>query len=155
MSFIKRILCPTDFSAGSKTALAYAIQLAERLNAKVTLVHVAPTPMYVMPGGSFAPMANDMAIIMDSTRHELDAWVENYAEGTTVELASSLRQGDAYGMINAEAETLDVDLIVMGTHGRTGLARLVMGSVAERVVRTSKRPVLTVPSQPAKEEAAI
>ena len=104
MSFIERILCPTDFSEGSKTACAYAIEMAEHLDASVTLVHVAPapTPMYVMAGASFAPVADNAAIIMDSARQELEAWVESYQANTKVELALRLRQGEPYPFASDE-----------------------------------------------------
>lgn len=153
MSSIKRILCPTDFSEGSKAALAYALNLGQRLHASVTLLHVSPMPMYIMSGGTYPPMADQSALMMESARRELDSWVEQYKKTTTVELDSALLQGSTYQQINAVAETSDTDLIVMGTHGRTGLAHVILGSVAERVVRTSKRRVITVPLVPAHQDA--
>lgn len=142
---IKRILCPTDFSTNSRVAFDYARQLAEKLQAKVTLLHVSPMPTYVMPEGTFAPVV-DMGMLMDSAQQELDAWIAKYAQETSAEIDSELLQGSPYRGINTAANSMDADLIVLGTHGRSGLSRLVMGSVAERVLRTSTRPVLTIPA---------
>ena len=144
MPMIKRILCPTDFSAHSAAALTYAIRLAEGLEADVTLLHVCSVALHVMPVGEYTSM-DDTTVLMKAAQHELEVWVEKYSKQTSRELEWLLDHGDAYKRINAVTESLHADLIVMGTHGRSGLSRLVMGSVVERVVRTSSRPVLTIP----------
>lgn len=150
MPTIERILCPTDFSDHAAHALTYALRLAEGLNAEVTLLHVCPSLVYVIPGGGYAPLADDERAIMESAQRELDGWVERYSKTTTVPLNSRLDEGRAYKKINAAAGELHVGLVVMGTHGRSGLSRFAMGSVAERVVRTSSRPALTIPPAMAK-----
>lgn len=150
MPTIERILCPTDFSAHSAEALTYALHLAEGLEADVTLLHVCPSFLYLMPGGEYAPLADDERAIMESAARELENWVEKYSKITSVKLGSRLDEGQAFKKINAAADELNVGLIVMGTHGRSGLSRFVMGSVAERVIRTSSRPVLTIPLAMAK-----
>ncbi|MFT5356513.1 MAG: nucleotide-binding universal stress UspA family protein [Polyangiales bacterium] len=150
MSTIEHILCPTDFSVHSAAALVYALRLAEGLGARVTLLHVCPVPLYVMPGGEYAPMGDDTATFMKSAQHELDKWVEKHSKDTPRALDSLLVHGDAYRKITAAAASLHVGLIVMGTHGRSGFSRLVTGSVAERVLRTSSCPVLTIPLAMAK-----
>ncbi|MFT5353456.1 MAG: universal stress protein A [Polyangiales bacterium] len=155
MSSIQRILCPTDFSEGSRAALVYALNLGQQLHASVTLLHVTPIPTYIMPGGTYPPMADQSALMMESAQKQLNAWIKEYTNATTLNIDSALRKGNTYRQINEVAEAMDVNLVVMGTHGRSGLAHFILGSVAERVVRTSQRPVLTVPSRPAAERPDV
>ena len=137
---ITNILVPTDFSACSEHALDYAIQLADRLDAKVHLLSVIGVPSYGVPElgvGITAPMIDNL--IADHQR-ELDqlARVRKLVSQTMV------RVGDARDVILQTAEELKADLIVMGTHGRRGISRALLGSVTEMIVRTSPIPVLTV-----------
>ncbi len=137
---ITDILVPTDFSACSEHALDYAVQIAERLDAKVHLLSVIGVPSYGVPElgvGITAPMIDNM--ISDHQR-ELDrvAGVRKLVAETLV------RVGDARDVILQTAEEIKADLIVMGTHGRRGFSRALLGSVTEMVVRTSPIPVLTV-----------
>jgi nucleotide-binding universal stress UspA family protein len=137
---ITDILVPTDFSACSEHALDYAVQIAERLDAKVHLLSVIGVPSYGVPElgvGITAPMIDNM--IADHQR-ELDqlAGVRKLVAETLV------RVGDARDVILQTAEEIKADLIVMGTHGRRGFSRALLGSVTEMVVRTSPIPVLTV-----------
>ncbi|MFK7999677.1 MAG: universal stress protein [Polyangiales bacterium] len=150
MPTIDRILCPTDFSEQASHALTYALRLAEGLHAEVTLLHVCPSFPYLTPGEDYAPLADEERAIMESAQKELDSWVRKFSKTTTVPLKSRLDEGHAYKKINAAADELYAGLIVMGTHGRSGLSRMVMGSVAERTIRTSSRPVLTIPRAMAK-----
>ena len=137
---ITNILVPTDFSACSEQALDYAVQLADRLDARVHLLSVIGVPSYGVPElgvGLTAPMMDNM---IADTQRELDqlAGVRKLVKQTLV------RVGDARDVILQTADELKADLIVMGTHDRRGISRALLGSVTEMIVRTSKLPVLTV-----------
>ena len=141
MTTVRRILTPIDFSEGSEHALRYALELAEKLRAEVHALHAYQQPIYVLPEGAMDPGTLPEEEVAQAARERLDRFE---ARHDRVE-RSLLREGPAARCIVDAAEELGADLIVMGTHGRTGLARMLIGSVAERVVRTSTVPVLTVP----------
>lgn len=145
MSDIKRILVPTDFSEPADAALSYALDLAARLGATVSLIHVfedlieqSPYPELYIP---LAPALRDE--LLQSVNGRLN---DRVARGGAVAMSSEICFGAAAQAIVDAARTRDADLIVMGTHGRHGVAHLLMGSVAERVLRTAACPVLTVRS---------
>ncbi|HEX7481747.1 MAG TPA: universal stress protein [Polyangiales bacterium] len=144
MPAIKKILCPVDFSAGSKTALTYAEGLAKRLGAELYLVHAYENPVYVLPmSGYVGPTAEILAGVRQQIDEELVRWKASVAkEGLTVR--GDVFEGAPYRVVLDAADEYKPDLIVMGTHGRTGIAHVVIGSVAERVVRLAHCPVLTV-----------
>ena len=143
MPEIRRILCPVDFSEPSETALDYAIDLAKKFGADVQLVHVYQLPVYALPDG--AMMAGPEFTTKVTT--ELSRALTELAESKTgVPLETHLVEGIPYKEVVRLSEELEADLVVMGTHGRTGLKHLLLGSVAERVVRSSKVPVVTVPT---------
>jgi len=144
MQIFKRILVPVDFSADSAEATRVAADLARRFEATLMLVHVYDPLVYSLPNGFvmvpqiqtdelFAALRKQLA---DSKRMALDAGAP------TAETA--LLQGFVAGEIAEYAKVGEFDLIVMGTHGRTGVPHFLMGSVAERVVRLAPCPVLTV-----------
>jgi nucleotide-binding universal stress UspA family protein len=144
MSEIKRILVPTDFSEPADAALTYAIDLAANLGATVSLVHVFDDPfagggVYT---GEYVPMPAEMRaeIVADLRRRLADA----VSKRGHSELNPELLIGPTARTIVDGARERNVDLIVMGTHGRGGLAHLLLGSVAERVVRSAACPVLIV-----------
>jgi nucleotide-binding universal stress UspA family protein len=144
----KSILVPTDFSESAAAALEYAVTLAEKVGATITLLHSYEIPIVGFPDGALVPTADIAARITNAAQDGLDATVAKY-KGLGIELRPMLETGDAREVIPAIAEKVDADLIVMGTHGRRGLSRALLGSVAEAVVRTATRPVLTlrVPKQ--------
>jgi nucleotide-binding universal stress UspA family protein len=143
---ITRILVPVDFSPHAEEAFRYATTLAGRLGARVRLLHVVEDPFIT---GAWSPeiyVPNMMELLQ-----ELIAGAEGQlatlkqsaaARGVTVETAAIT--GRPAHTIVEHAKEGGFDLIVMGTHGRTGLAHVMMGSVAERVVRKAPCPVLTV-----------
>jgi len=137
------ILVPVDFSECSEQALDYAVALAAKLDAKVHLLNVISIPFVTVPevGSAISPSVIETAIHDNQTA--LDKLVEarrtKAAFGDTV-----IHTGDARDEILRTAESLGADLIVMGTHGRRGVTRALLGSVAELVVRTAPCPVLTV-----------
>jgi universal stress protein A len=144
---VTRILVPTDFSEPSDAALEYATALAARLGASLHLLHVFEDPY--LSGGSFA--AEVYAPIPADLREDLLAEATNQLARTVAtidpapfELTAEVYTGPASRAIAEYAQTHDIDLIVIGTHGRGGMAHLLLGSVAERIVRTAPCPVLTV-----------
>jgi len=137
---IKNILYPTDFSDRSEKAFQLACALARDYEARLIILHVAEPPAFITHGEMARALDH-----MDGYKEELkDKLRELQAPDCTVVVARSLQQGDPAAEILRSAEETNADLIVMGTHGRTGLRRLLMGSVAEQVVRRAGCPVLTV-----------
>ena len=131
---IARVLVPIDFSVCSMWALRYAEEMARRFGAEIVLVHVDQS---LVLGSELAETRQAAA------RNELEGLVAFFGE-RDIPARSVLRSGGPVEEIMATAEAEHVDLIVMGTHGRTGLTHVLMGSVAESVVRQSSCPVLTV-----------
>lgn len=133
----KRILCPVDFSDFSDAAIGYASQLAQESNAKLYFVHVDESQIPYDAGyAGYVPPTDPEAL-----REKLGE-VTPTVDGLHYE--HFLLTGRAADCIIAFAEEHDVDLIVISTHGRTGVMRLLMGSIAEAIVRGAKCPVLTV-----------
>jgi nucleotide-binding universal stress UspA family protein len=143
-----KILAPTDFSEDSKLALTYAVTLAEKFSSEIIVVHVdqplAPVMVSELNPGLDVSTMNRIA-----EEGRLLALKE--LDGTTARLRESgvktrglMRVGAPFLEIINAAQSEAADLIVMGTHGRTGLAHVLMGSVAERVVNKAPCPVLTV-----------
>jgi nucleotide-binding universal stress UspA family protein len=133
-----RILVPTDFSAPSETALAYGREIADRFDAALHLIHITENPFLraaVVDRRSLeeAPVRWLQERLTDSDRRRGAVAIVEQSDEPASEI---LRY----------AKSANIDLIVMGTHGRTGLARVVLGSVAEAVVRGAPCPVLTVHS---------
>jgi universal stress protein A len=139
---IRRILAPTDFSEPSKQAIAYAFELAQTSEAKLVLLHVVEPVDY--PMRSYPHLVTTMMDYLERQAHLDLAQMLPEAQDVKVEVIRRVVRGLPYRTIVEVAEAEKVDLIVMATHGRTGLSHLVMGSVAERVVRTAPCPVLTI-----------
>ncbi len=144
MSNFRSILVATDFSEVSGRALQYAVDFAAKVNAKLLLMHAYALPVYAVPiDGSLIATPEYAAALSDRQQAQLDqcaAEVEN--RGGSVE--KLLMLGAPYLEIVRVAKERNVDLIVVGTHGRTGLSHAIMGSVAERVIRLATCPVLCV-----------
>ena len=145
MISIRRILVPVDLSGTSEHALTYAGEFAEKLGAELTVLYVVPEPSAVLP---------DMMMPVPVTTADTDDLVAAGHQSLAELLAAKnidrrnvtldVRVGDAAEEIEAAAAELKADLIVVGTHGRSGLKHLLLGSVAEHVVRHAPCPVLTV-----------
>lgn len=140
---IRKILVPTDFSGHADLAADYAMELAARFDAQVCFLHVYDMPTYVLPDGALLPAADVVANLMADIEKRLDGLKARYRE-TTVPIRSETRQGVPLAEIVRFAKEDATDLIVMGTHGRTGIEAFLIGSVAEKVVRKAPCPVLTV-----------
>jgi nucleotide-binding universal stress UspA family protein len=138
----RHILVPHDFSDTAQQALSFALELAGKLGARVTVLHAYEIPSYGYPDG-VALTAQVAGNIRRAASDALEGVVAR-ARRPGVEVTALLREGTAWSEIDAGAKDSGADLIVMGTHGRHGLARALIGSVAEKVVRTAPCPVLTV-----------
>lgn len=156
-----RILTATDFSNNSQDALEYAVTLAKTFGSDLYLLHVFQEPI-TLPSAEDPSVRKRMAIVENRAKGkaapELGEWlldIQNEARahlGSLVEeiraqtprVQSVFKTGTPYIEIVRAAEEVQADLIVLGTHGRTGIAHVMIGSVAERVVRNSSCPVLTV-----------
>ncbi|MGZ3418543.1 MAG: universal stress protein [Polyangiales bacterium] len=144
MAFTARtILAPVDFSAGSDHSLEVALDLAEKLGAAVHVLHVYQIPVYGFPDGAFLAGPEVATKLSEAAQKGLDGLVER-AKKRSPKVHGILRQGAAPEEIVATAKEIGADLVVIGTHGRKGIAHVLLGSVAERVVRTSTVPVLTI-----------
>jgi universal stress protein A len=141
----RRILHPTDFSQASRAAFARAVADARAERAELLIVHVLPTVTPLVGDGYVSPSTYaDMEESMRAYgRKEVDKLVAK-AKASGARVRGLLLEGTAADAIVRAARSARANVIVMGTHGRTGLARLFMGSVAERVVGTAPCPVLTV-----------
>ena len=136
----KHILVPTDFGEPAQHALDVAIELAAKFGAALSLLHVYPV---VLPVAYDVPFTWPLDQIEKAARETLDAHFAK-AKARYPKCDAILKPGTAAVEIVSAANQTKADLIVMGTHGRRGVSRLVLGSVAERVLRTSPVPVLTV-----------
>jgi universal stress protein A len=140
---IRHILAPTDFSDYSKKALSDALELAQTFGAKLSLLHVLEPSPYL---GEFTLPTMGEELLGDLERQASAALAQLLpdAQEAKVEVTRAVAIGSPSQTIIETAEAEHVDLIVMATHGRTGLSHLLIGSVAERVVRTAPCPVLTI-----------
>jgi nucleotide-binding universal stress UspA family protein len=141
------ILLPTDGSEAAEAAVDHATRLARAFDGRVHVLSVVePIPAVEM----------DAALVQERLREGADRAVDRAVdriEAAGVETERSVRDGSAHRAILAAAEAVGADLIVMGTHGRTGVGRVLLGSVTERVVRRADAPVLSVRYHPDEAEA--
>jgi len=143
---IKKIVYATDFSEESRPALVHALNLARLLDAAVDIIHVRePFP--------YAPLVGAGAFLFPVD--DLRSWVEKEMAKVVTEVAASGRayratvvEGNAAQQIVKHAKDVNADVIVIATHGRTGIDHALLGSVAEKVVRQSACPVMVVPTRP-------
>ncbi|HXK19273.1 MAG TPA: universal stress protein [Polyangiaceae bacterium] len=141
MKTFKHILVPTDFEKASAGALEIAVSLARACDAKVTLLHVWEIPIY--PYMDFMLNSEVITRVEDAAVKHLSEALEKLQQ-VLPNAASKLKTGQPGPAIVDAIEELKPDLVVMGTHGRHGLERAILGSVAEKLVRSSPVPVLTV-----------
>ena len=145
MSRVRRILHPTDFSRASSAAFARAVQMAKADRAQLLIVHVLAPPLPIAGEGYISP----------SVYEDLEASSQKYAQKRMSALLAKARkagarattlllEGVAHEQIIRAAKSKKADLIVMGTHGHTGIVKFFVGSIASRVVAGAPCPVLTV-----------
>ena len=143
---IRKILCPVDFSANAEHALRYAVALAQSHGAELVLLHVMEMPDYALPEGTLAVGVTTLDLVREleeGCRQQLEALAES-ARADVAQVTTQFVTGAPFVEIVRAARDQEADLIVMGTHGRSGLAHMMIGSVAEKVVRKAPCPVLTV-----------
>lgn len=141
---IRHILAPTDFSPYSTQAIEYAFALAQTFGAKLSLLYVIEMPAFPVEG---TVLSQGGTTLLDDLKRDCNREMDRLlpdAEASQVEVARHVVVGKPYRTIVKIAEAKKADLIVMATRGRTGLSHLLMGSVAERVVRIAPCPVLTI-----------
>lgn len=142
---LKNILCPTDFSEFSGRALRHAMALARRFEAKLTVLHVIAYPLAY--GGDMPYFPNPPLVEDRSYKKEAEAELRQFVEPAILDRVAinlEIRQGMPWREIRAAADAVGADLLVMGTHGRGGFERFILGSVAEKVLHSASCPVLTV-----------
>jgi nucleotide-binding universal stress UspA family protein len=137
----QHFLVPLDFSSYAEHALDSAIALAQKLQARVTLLHVIQPPAVVNVAGGIWPSSTFLQDLEAAVTRDLEGY---RARVTAAGLAGEIAvvQGVPFQEILDTAKARQVDLIIMGTHGRTGLSHVLLGSVAEKVVRLAPCPVL-------------
>ena len=153
---LKKILVPVDFSEPSRRAVLLACDIAQRYGAEVTLLNVYQVPGFVYPDGFMAAGPETMRDLMAKTQEALDTLKASALRAGATRIVTKATEGTPHVEVLGEAKAGEFDLIVMGTHGRTGFMHAFMGSVAENVVRRSECPVLTVraPKEDVKQAAA-
>jgi nucleotide-binding universal stress UspA family protein len=156
MISFRNVLCPVDFSAFSRRALAYAVTLARRYEGRVTLLNVVPE----LPSALLFPLSGDRPSLDAFDREGLWEELRDFGApaGEQVPMDAVVVEGDAARQIVEHARRTRADVVVMGTHGRSGFERWVLGSVTEKVLRKLECPVLTVPPSstgPDAEESAF
>ena len=144
MKPFKKILVPVDFSSHSTAALRYAADLSRRYEASLDVLHVFQTMTYALPEGYVVPTGSQLQAIMNEFESQLAAAKRSAEEAGAIKVETELLQGGVATEILRHAKERECDLIVMGTHGRTGMKHMLLGSVAEYIVRVAPCPVLTV-----------
>lgn len=153
---ITQILVPVDFSDVSVQALEYAVDLSKGFGAEVAAVFVVEPMYYAAPPTAYGA-ATQIAMLLDDQRklgREQLAKLAAQVGKRGVKIRTILQEGTAYERIIDTGKRIKADLIIMGTHGRTGLTHLLMGSVTEKVVRSAICPVLTLRGYKPKKKAA-
>jgi nucleotide-binding universal stress UspA family protein len=141
---LRRILVPTDFSKSSQNALTYGVAFAARFGAELYLLHVVQDLALFIPEAVMVPpVVPPVEQFVSAARLALQRAVGDL-DLSEVRITPEVAEGAPFEEIIRFARERDIDLIVMGTHGHTGLAHILMGSVAEKVVRRAPCPVLTV-----------
>jgi nucleotide-binding universal stress UspA family protein len=142
---IHQILVPFDFSPTAREALAPAADLARRYGAALVLLHVYEPPLYPVPPDAMRlPSPEVMAAEVTALETDLEGVQRQLQSEGVGNVTVNIAQGDPVKEILREIKDVGIDLVVIGTHGRTGLKHLLLGSVAEKVVRSAPCPVLTV-----------
>jgi universal stress protein A len=142
MGQFNKILVPTDFSEISNRAFLAAVDLARQLGASVHAIHIVQIHPENIPESGKVDMDEIEATEERNANEKLDQLIQQNAEG--VEVSRVIVHGNPVKQITKVVKESNADLIVMGTHGRTGVAHLIMGSVAESVLRSAEVPVMCI-----------
>ena len=139
----KKILYPVDFSDYAEEIMEYATTIASRFDSELHLIHIIPNLNYFTPYESFLTPENLVAVERN-IESEVDKDFVKLVEKITVPVKKVIRTGVTFLEIIDYIKEAGIDLVVMGTHGRSGIEHILIGSVAEKVVRKAPCPVLTV-----------
>ncbi|MGE3955477.1 MAG: universal stress protein [Vicinamibacterales bacterium] len=142
---IRRILCPVDFSDASQHALEHAVMIAGWYRARITALHVRHPAFLVEPPILFTDMGGGPVATLEDAESRLHQWLAPVRAAGVMGDVMAVDGNTPASRIVEVAGRIDADLIVLGTHGRSGFDRLLLGSVTEKVVRTAPCPVVTVP----------
>jgi nucleotide-binding universal stress UspA family protein len=140
-----RVLVPIDFSVTSEGAIDMAMKMAARYGITLVLLHVYQIPTYTFPDGLYIAPAEQAAQLSDAAQRGLNKIADRFSS-KGFEVEAVLAEGNIAETIIQQALVLNTDLILLGTHGRTGIIRAFLGSVAESVVRSSTIPVMIIRS---------
>lgn len=147
---IDHILVPHDFGDAAERALSVALGLAEKFGSRLTLLHAYEIPLFGYPAAMAASFEIGFRLAEETLKR-----IASRARQSNVAVQTALRQGAAWQEIVGAVERLHADLVVMGTQGRRGIHRALIGSVAEKVVRCAQCPVLTVHTVEDHADAAV
>ena len=142
---LTKLLVPTDFSEDSEQAARYAVELAKRFQAEIHCIHVVDIPADLLSTSAYymtGPSEAFLDQIREESKKNLEAFAKKNLEGVGVRTA--FLEGSPFVEIIRYARNQEIDLVVIATHGRTGLRHVLFGSVAEKVVRKAPCPVLVV-----------
>jgi nucleotide-binding universal stress UspA family protein len=139
----KKILCPVDFSKFTEEVITYAADIAKHYGAELHVLHVIPNLTYFTPYESFLTPENLVAV-EKNIQDEVERDFGKILKHIDMEIKRVVKTGVAFVEIIDYAKSEGIDLIVMGTHGRSGIEHILIGNVAEKVVRKSPCPVLTI-----------
>ena len=145
----RRILVPVDYSENSKASVRFAAELAKTLGSTLDVVHVWDKPTYVSDavmvrrdGQEHCSLAE---LIRESAERDMTEFLADVALPPTLSLTHRLLSGEPASTLVSELKQGNHDLVIVGTHGRTGLSHMLLGSIAEKLIRLSPVPVLTCP----------
>jgi universal stress protein A len=139
----KKIVSPVDFSEFTDDIVAYAVDIATKYGAELHLLHVIPNLNYFTPYESFLTPEN-LVSIESNIEKEVAKDFDKTTKGISIPISKVIKTGVTFVEIIDYIKENEIDLVVMGTHGRSGIEHILIGSVAEKVVRKSPCPVLTV-----------
>ena len=139
----QKILCPVDFSEFTDEILEYTLDITKKYNAELHLIHIIPNLNYFTPYESFFTPEN-LIVVEKNMEAEVNKDFDAIMKKIGIPAKKVIRTGAAFVEIINYARSESMDLIIIGTHGRTGLEHILIGSVAERVIRKAPCPVLTV-----------
>jgi len=139
----KKIVCPVDFSEFTNDIIKYAVSLAKKYDAEIHLLHIIPNLNYFTPYESFLTPEN-LVLIERNIEKEVEKDFKKIMKGFDVPLVKAIKTGVVFVEIIDYIKAENIDLVVIGTHGRSGIEHILIGSVAEKIVRKSPCPVLTI-----------
>lgn len=144
---MRKLLVPIDFSTCSKNALSNAVQLAERMHMEVLLFHSVLMPIGLADGVPAGNIGYDFEELEKSARIRIGKLVEGMPELSNISFRSIIQYGSLHESINELSKDEEIDLIIMGTHGASGIAKALIGSNAYHVIKHVKIPVIALPEK--------